>query len=89
MSNHHYRAATTRTFRQAIIHLLENEYQLIGSRKVIQLIADDITQLQAEYFRAAERVPAGHLVWRGTLDEGRKVPAGRRAEDRRAAVDHR
>ena len=81
MSNHHYRAATTRTFRQAIIHLLENEYRLIGSRKVIQLIADDIAQLQAEYFRAAERVPAGHLVWRGTLDEGRKVPAGRRAED--------
>jgi hypothetical protein len=81
MGRHHYHAATRRTFQQAIIHLLENEYKLVGSHKVIHMIADDITDLHAEYYRDAVLVGPGHIVWRGTLDEGRKPPAGRRAED--------
>lgn len=81
MSTNRYQAATQRTFRQAIIHLLENEYKLVGSRRVIQMIADDITDLHEEYYRDAALVPPGHIVWRGTLDEGRKAPVGRRAED--------
>jgi len=44
-----YHAATQGTFRQAVIHLLENEYKLVGSHKVIQMIADDIAELRAEY----------------------------------------
>ena len=81
MSRNHYHAATQRTFRQAIIHLLENEYKLIGSHRVIQMIADDIVDLRAEYYQDAARVGPGHIVWRGTLDEGHKPQAGRRAED--------
>ena len=81
MSTNRYHAATRRTFRQATIHLLENEYKLVGSHKVIQMIAEDIADLHAEYYRDADLVPPGHIVWRGTLDEGRKPPAGRRAED--------
>ena len=81
MSISPYKAATQRTFRQAIVHLLENEYKLVGSHKVIQMIADDIAELDREYYREAARVPPGHIVWRGTLDEGRKPPAGRRTED--------
>lgn len=81
MSTPHYRAIAQRTFQQAIIHLLENEYKLVGSRKVIQMIAADIADLHAEYYRAASLVPPGHIVWRGTRDDGRKPKAGRRAED--------
>ncbi|HUX75331.1 MAG TPA: DUF1670 domain-containing protein [Anaerolineae bacterium] len=81
MSPNPYYTATQRTFRQAIIHLLENEYKLVGSHRVIQMIADDIADLHAEYYRDATLVPPGHVVWRGTLDEGHKPPAGRRAED--------
>jgi hypothetical protein len=81
MSTNPYHVATQRTFRQAIIHLLETEYKLVGSHKVIQMMADDITELQREYYPETGRVPPGHLVWRGTLDEGRKPSAGRRAED--------
>jgi hypothetical protein len=33
MSTSPYQAATQRTFRQAIVHLLENEYKLVGSRR--------------------------------------------------------
>jgi hypothetical protein len=79
VNKQHYHAATQRTFRQAVIHLLESEYKLVGSRRVIQMIADDIVELHKEYFRKADQVPPGHIVWRGTLDEGRKPPPGRRA----------
>jgi hypothetical protein len=81
MSTSPYQAATQRTFRQAIMHLLENEYKLVGSHKVIQMIADDMAELHREYYREAALLPPGHIVWRGALDEGRKPPAGRRAED--------
>jgi len=81
MSTSPYHATTQHTFRQAIVYLLETEYKLVGSHKVIQMIADDIAELQAEYYRDADRVPPGHIVWRGTLDEGHKPAVGRRAEE--------
>jgi len=81
MSAIHYRTATQRTFRQAVIHLLETEYKLIGSHKVIQMIADDIVALHEEYYRDADVVPPGHIVWRGTLDGGHKPPFAQRAEE--------
>lgn len=81
MSAIHYQAATKRTFKQAIIFLLEHEYKLLGSHRVLEMIADDIVELQAEFYRDANQVPPGHLVWHGTLDVGRKQPYGQRAED--------
>ncbi len=81
MSTNRYHAVAQHTFRQAIIHLLENEYKLLGSHRVIQMIADDIAELQAEYYRDADKVPPGHIVWQGTLDTGHKPVVGRRAED--------
>jgi len=79
MSHEHYHAATQRTFRQAVIHLLEHQYKLVGSHKVIEMMADDLVELHREYYREADLVPAGHIAWRGTLDDGRKPPTGRRA----------
>lgn len=60
---------------------LSSGRRLVGSHKVIQMIADDMADLHREYYREAALVSPGHIVWRGTLDEGRKPPAGRRAED--------
>lgn len=77
--NKQYHATTQRTFRQAVMHLLESEYKLVGSHKVIQMIADDIIELHTEYYRDANLVQPGHIVWRGTLDDGRKPFPGRRA----------
>jgi DNA-binding CsgD family transcriptional regulator len=81
MNTNPYHATTQHTFRQAIIHLLETEYKLVGSHRVIQMIADDIAELQATYYRAVERVPPGHIVWHGTLDEGHKPAVGRSATE--------
>jgi len=81
MSTSPYHATTQHTFRHAIVYLLENEYKLVGSHKVIQMIADDIAELQAAYYRDAAQVPPGHIVWRGTLDDGHKPAVGRKAEE--------
>jgi hypothetical protein len=81
MSAVHYQSSVQHTFRQAVVHLLENEYKLIGSHKVIQMIANDLADLQEEFFQDAPRVSPGQVVWRGTLDDGHKPPAGRRAEE--------
>jgi len=81
MSISPYHATTQHTFRQAIVYLLETEYKLVGSHRVIQMIADDIVELQAEYYRDADQVPPGHIVWRGTLDGGHKPAVGRKAEE--------
>ena len=81
MSAIHFQAATHRTFRQAIVHLLESEYKLVGSHKVIEMMADDLVALHEEYYRDANVVPPGHIVWQGTLDEGRKPPIRRADEE--------
>jgi len=81
MSISPYHATTQHTFRQAIVYLLETEYKLVGSHRVIQMIADDIVELQAEYYWDADQVPPGHIVWRGTLDGGHKPAVGRKAEE--------
>jgi len=77
----HYRAASKRTFKQAIIFLLEHDYKLLGSHRVLEMIADDIADLHAKFYRDANQVPPGHLVWHGTCDVGRKRSHGQRAED--------
>ena len=81
MSGIHYRAATKRTFKQAIIFLLEHEYKLLGSHRVLEMIADDVVELHHEFYRDANQVPPGHLVWHGTCDVGHKQSHGQRAED--------
>ena len=81
MSKSPYLSSTKRTFRQAITYLLENEYKIVGSHKVIQMIADDVVNLHEEYYRDVDTVGPGCLVWRGTLDTGHKPPYGQRTED--------
>jgi hypothetical protein len=79
MGKKHYQAALHRTFQQAVVHLLETEYKLVGSHRVIQMMAADITNLHEEYYQHAAHVPPGHIVWRAALDPGKKPPTGRPA----------
>ena len=37
-----YKSINKRNFRSAIINLLENEYKILGSRKIIEMLADDL-----------------------------------------------
>ena len=43
--NRDYTGTIRRTFDQAIVHLLETSYGLLGSRRVLNLIAHDVKTL--------------------------------------------
>jgi hypothetical protein len=42
MSGQTYQGMTQRTFKQALIHLLETDYGILGSHRVLELLAKDI-----------------------------------------------
>lgn len=54
MSTNHYAGTLQRSFKQAVIHLLETQYALLGSGRVLGLLADDLQQL-AEQFHPPDR----------------------------------
>jgi len=52
-----------KTFRQAIIELLESEYKLLGSHKILELIAEDIVELEYKYHPRKKTNKFGSLSW--------------------------
>ena len=52
MSSQAYVGLSNRTFEQALIHLLENDYGLLGSRRVLDLLVKDVQQLVHKFFPA-------------------------------------
>lgn len=76
-----YETITKRNFRNAMIHLLEHEYKILGSRKIIDMLAEDIEQLHGECSPQKERVGFGEIVFRTTKDDGQRQSYGKKAED--------
>jgi len=76
-----YRSITKRTFQSAITHLLETDYKLVGSHRIIQMMAEDVDRLRREFFPQAKSVGQGCLVWATTRDEGQKARPGKRTEE--------
>ncbi|MFQ5901705.1 MAG: DUF1670 domain-containing protein [Thermodesulfobacteriota bacterium] len=74
-----YLSMGKRNFKQAIIHLLETEYKIIGSHKVIQMIAEDIGDLARQFFPSS--ASPGTLIWNTTSKLEKKVSYGRKTED--------
>ena len=84
--NSHYLSMGKRSFKQALIHLLETEYKIIGSHKVIQMIAEDIENLAHEFFPSSSSVSPGILIWATTSASEKKVSYGRKAEDQATRI---
>lgn len=76
-----YESIPKRSFRNGIIRLLEEEFKLIGSHKVIELIADSLVELHKEYYPDIEKLSHGNIVWRTTKATRRKPSYGTRSED--------
>ena len=77
----HYESLQKRDFRAAILRLLETEYRVLGSRKVLGLLANDIVELHREFYpEIAGRAP-GTVVWRTTDARCGKPSYGTRVED--------
>jgi len=83
--NSHYPSIGKRSFRQALVHLLETEYKIIGSHKVIQMIAEDIENLAHEFFPSSSVSP-GSLIWATTSTSEKKVSYRRKAEDQATRI---
>lgn len=81
MSSQAYVGTTKRTFRQAVHHLLEHDYGLLGSHRVLELLADDLQDLVEQFYPAPERLSSGWMVFTGTKADGSKPYPGRPAGD--------
>jgi len=76
-----YESIPKRSFRNAVIKLCEDNYKILGSHKVLSLLADDIVQLHKEFYPDIEDRGMGCIVWRTTSSDSKKPGYGMKAED--------
>ena len=76
-----YSSIPKRNFRNAIIRLLEEQFKVVGSHKVLQLIAEEIVNLHKEFYPEIEKQSFGHVVWRTTSANSKKPSYGTKVED--------
>ena len=81
MRTNRYAGPLQRNFKQAIIHLLETDYGLLGSGRVLGLLADDLQQLAEQFYPPAEHLQSGWLVFTGTKASGGKTHPGQSGGD--------
>jgi len=76
-----YVGTMKRTFQQALIHLLESDYSLVGSRRIVKMLAEDIKQLADQFYPAFQHLSSGWMVFTGTRASGPKPHPGQSAGD--------
>jgi hypothetical protein len=81
MTNQSYVGTIQRSFQQAVLHLLETGYRLVGSRRVLELLASDLQQLVENFYPAPERLSSGWMVFTGTKASGHKPSPGTSGAD--------
>jgi hypothetical protein len=81
MSSQAYVGLSQRTFQQALLHLLESEYGLLGSRRVLELLAQDVQSLVEQFYPRPQRLESGWLVFTGTRATDHKAYPGDKASD--------
>jgi DNA-binding CsgD family transcriptional regulator len=81
MSARAYVGSGQRTFRQAILHLLESEYRLLGSQRVLEMLANDLQSLAESFYPAPEHLASGWMVFTGTKASGAKAYPGQRVAE--------
>ena len=60
---------------------------MVGSHKVIMMIAEDIEQLHKEFYPDIERRSLGQIVWQTTAATEKKPSYGKKAEDYRVKTE--
>jgi len=65
----------------ALEFLLETEFKLVGSHRVIRLIAEAVVELQRQFYPDCDRLEPGTILWATTkAGDQAKVSWGKRAE---------
>lgn len=75
-----YESIPKRDFQTAVVRLLEEEYKVIGSHRVLEMLADDVMQLHQEYYPLKDRAEMGDIVWQTTKDDGQRQSYGKKTE---------
>lgn len=79
--NQRYAGPIQRTFQQATLHLLETQYGLLGSERVLTLLAQDMQQLAEQFYPQPTHLASGWMVYTGTRASGKKARPGQGAGD--------
>ena len=80
--NDRYKTVGRRDFGAAVEHMLETEFKLVGSHRVIRMIVESIMELHRAFFPETEHQQPGTILWATSKGgEGAKVSWGKRAED--------
>lgn len=77
-----------RTFESALLHLLETDYGLLGGRRILNLLTEDVMTLVEEFYPTTERARRGMVIWTCTADEGKKAEPGKRTEEYKTVTVH-
>lgn len=76
-----YVGTAQRTFGQAVIHLLETSYRLLGSGRVLDLIAHDVKELADQFYPLPDHLQSGWMIFTGVKATGHKAYPGQSAAD--------
>lgn len=80
-SSQAYVGTAKRTFSQALVHLLETSYGVLGSRRVLELLAGDVKTMVDRFFPTPDRLRPGWMVFTGVKATGPKARPGQSAAD--------
>ncbi|MBK8167974.1 MAG: DUF1670 domain-containing protein [bacterium] len=76
-----YKTIGQRDFGSAVEYLIETEFKLVGSHRVIRMMVESIMELHREFFPETQNHSPGTIVWATTkAGDGAKVSWGKRAE---------
>ncbi len=75
-----YASIEKRTFQTALIYLLETEYGLLFSRRILKILVEDVEEMVAKFYPKTDRMSSGQLIWTCTGDDGKKAQPGKPAE---------
>lgn len=81
MSGQAYVGTAKRTFRSALYHLLEKSYKILGSRRILEMMAGDIEEIVEEFYPNPQYIRSGWMVFTGTKASGGKARIGQSADD--------
>lgn len=81
-----YVGPSQRTFRQAVVHLLETQYGVLGSERVLSLLAQDVQGLAEEFYPQPAHLAPGWMVFTGTRASGKKAHPGQGAGEHELAT---
>lgn len=81
MSNQAYVGSAKRTFQQAFIHEMENDYGFLNSQGMLKYLAQDVQRLVDQFYQPPDRLSSGWMLFTGTKVDGTKAFPGQSASD--------